>query len=268
MHLRLRGQQPGQHPGQPERLTGRVRAEQVLARGGRGALGEDDVQHAQHAAEPLVPLVGRRQLERHLRGGQRLLRTGDPRLDRRPRHREGPRDLVRGQPSHHPQGQRDPRLGGEHRVAGDEHQGEHVVVDLVEVRQQGVEPVLHLRGARRRRLLPLAQPVRQRRVPPVQGRPAPEAVDPPPPPDGQQPPARVGRDTVPRPALQRLGQCLLRQVLGQRQVAGPPGERADDPRRLDPPDGLHRDPGRLVRVTRRPGDGRSGRRGVRVGRQS
>src|SRR5690606_29337002 len=54
--------------------------------------------------------------------------------------------------------------------------------------------------------------------------------------DGEQPPRPVAGDAVARPGHQRLGERLLREVLGQREVAGVAGERADDPRRLDPPD--------------------------------
>ena len=55
---------------------------------------------------------------------------------------------------------------------------------------------------------------------------------------GHQPGARVVGDAVARPVLQRGDQRVLRQLLGQADVAHAAGERADDARRLDAPDGL------------------------------
>src|SRR5690606_40536697 len=73
-------------------------------------------------------------------------------------------------------------------------------------------------------------------VPVVERGAAPERVDRAAAADGEQPPRPVAGDAVARPGHQRLGERLLREVLGQREVAGVAGERADDPRRLDPPD--------------------------------
>src|ERR1700722_13785351 len=58
---------------------------------------------------------------------------------------------------------------------------------------------------------------------------------------GEQPPGGITRHAISRPGHQRLGQRLLGQVLGQCEIAGEPGERADDARGLDSPhrgDGL------------------------------
>ena len=152
------------------------------------------------------------------------------------RRQERPGDLVAGQAADHPQRQRDAGLARQHRVAGDEHQREHVVVDPVGVPQQVV--LLSGSGVAPEVAWPSSRSARQRGVPLVEGGPPPEGVDGPPPADGEQPAGRVARHAVARPGDQRLGERLLGEVLGQREVAGVAGQRADDPRRLDPPDGL------------------------------
>ena len=57
---------------------------------------------------------------------------------------------------------------------------------------------------------------------------------------GHEPGARVVRDARLRPLLQRGHQRLLRQVLRQPDVAHDPGQPGDQPRGLDPPDGVDR----------------------------
>ena len=56
-------------------------------------------------------------------------------------------------------------------------------------------------------------------------------------PTRHQPPSGVGGHAVTRPGDQRLGEGLLGEVFGEREVAGGAGERADDAGRLDPPHG-------------------------------
>lgn len=41
-------------------------------------------------------------------------------------------DVLRGQAAHEPEGQGGPRLGGQHRVAGEEDQPQDVVLDVVD----------------------------------------------------------------------------------------------------------------------------------------
>ena len=84
-------------------------------------------------------------LEGDPRLGERALGPDDPLGDGRLGDQEGARDLVGRQTSEQPQRERDPRLGREHRMAGDEHEAQQVVADVVVDR--GVE-------VRRRRLLP------------------------------------------------------------------------------------------------------------------
>ena len=119
--------------GQPDRLVREVLPDPVAARRRRRALREDQVEDVQHRRQPFAAFVGRRHLERDLRRAERLLRAGDPGLDRGRRHQERPGDLVAGQTADHAQRQRDLRLARQHRVARDEHQRQHVVVDPVRV---------------------------------------------------------------------------------------------------------------------------------------
>jgi len=130
-----------QDPGEPDRLAGEVGADQLGAGRGRRPLGEDQVQHAEHRGEPGTPLVHGRHLERHLRGREGSLGPGDPSLHGGGLYQEHPGDLLAGQAAEHTQRERDAGLPGQDRVAGDEHQRQHVVVDPVGVPQQvGVRP--------------------------------------------------------------------------------------------------------------------------------
>jgi hypothetical protein len=227
-HLGLVGHQARQHPAEADRLARQVGAHPVVARGGGRALGEDQVQHAEHRTEPPPALGGRRQLERHLGRCQRLLGPGDPRLHGGGRHQERPSDLVAGQAAEHPEGERDLGLAGQHRVARDEHQRELVVVDPVRVPEQvGLRVGSEVRVAG------------EDGVPLVEGRAASVCVDRTAPAHGQQPAGRVAGYAVARPGDQRLGERLLGEVLGQREVAGEAGQRGDDVRGLDPPHRLH-----------------------------
>src|SRR5207245_2712479 len=72
------------------------------------------------------------------------------------------------------------------------------------------------------------------REPPIPSHP----VDGPVPGSGHQPGARVVRDAGLRPALQGDDQRILRQLLGEADVANHVREAGDQPRGLDPPDGV------------------------------
>jgi hypothetical protein len=162
-------------------------------------------------------------------------------------------DLLAAQTGHRAQRQRHPRPRRQHRVAGDEHQRQYVVVHPVGVpRQRVVRAVAHRRRARDR--LALGEAAGQRRVALVERGAAAEGVDRAAPPGGQQPAHRVPGRAVARPGDQRLGQRLLGDVLGEGEITGVPGQRGDDPRGLDPPDRLYR--AARGRGVRRPGAGR------------
>ena len=57
---------------------------------------------------------------------------------------------------------------------------------------------------------------------------------------GHQPGARVVRDARLRPLLERGDESILRELLGEADVAHHPREPGDESGRLDPPDGVDR----------------------------
>ena len=131
VHLRLARQQRGQHATEPQRLLEQLRAQPVVAGGGGVALVEDQVDRLQHRGEPLGQLAALGHLERHPRGGERALGAHDALLHGRLGHEVGAGDLLGGEPRQQAEGQRHARLDREHRVAGDEDQAQHVVVERV-----------------------------------------------------------------------------------------------------------------------------------------
>ncbi len=140
-------------------------------------------------------------------------------------------------------------------MTGDEHQRQHVVVDPVGIARELARGGIRGDGWRPRHGAALAHVVSEDGVAPVEGGAAPERVDRPPPSDGHQPPRRVLGHAVAGPGDERLRQGLLGEVLGEREVAGVAGERADDSGRLDPPhrtDGITRCAHRSLTTVRWP----------------
>ena len=231
VHLGLLGQQPGQDATQPQRLGAQLRTQPVVPRRGRVALVEHQIDHLEHRGQPLLQLGAGRSLEGHLRLGERPLGPDDALRHRRLRDQERPGDLLGGQAAEQAQRERHPRLGGQHRMAGGEHQAQEVVAHLVveggvQIGLVGVLADLEL--PRQLLLLALlqlaaAQPVDRA----VLGR-------------AHQPGARVVRDALLGPLLQGRHERLLGEVLGQAQVANDAGQAGDQPGRLDPPDRLDR----------------------------
>ena len=171
-------------------------------------------------------------LERHPRRRERALGAHDPLRDGRLRDEIGARDLPRGQPAEQAQRERDPRLGREHRMAGGEDQAQEIVVERVvglrgEVGQRHASPRRSSSRASSCVLRSWTSARRRRSIARCLA-------------DGHEPGARVVRDARLGPLLERGDERLLREVLGEADVAHDPGEAADQPRRLDPPDGLDR----------------------------
>jgi hypothetical protein len=167
------------------------------------------------------PFGRRRLLEGHLPAGQRLLGPDDPLGYRRLPREEPAGDLLGGQAAEQAQGKRDPGLGGQHRMAGDEHQPQQVIVDLplaqhvVELRRDTVLPGFQLAAE--------------------QAQLAAEPFVPPDPVDGSvlsgehEPGAGVGRNALGGPLFQRGDQGILGQFLGQADVPDQPGQACGDP---------------------------------------
>ena len=163
--------------------------------------------------------------------GQRPLGPDDALGDGRLGDEERARDLLGRQAPEQAQRERDARLGREHRMAGREHQAQEVVADVVV--ERGVEIgrgrlLLRLELAAELLVLALEQLVPAQQVDRAMLR------------GGHEPGARVVRDARLRPLLERGDERVLRQLLGQPDVAHDPREAGDEPGRLDPPDRVDR----------------------------
>ena len=154
---------------------------------------------------------------------------------------ERARDRRRGEAAEHAQRQRDPGLGGEHRVAAGEDQREDVVADLVVERAASSIAMLHVRA--RSRAPPACAPAAG----------AAHQVDRAVLRRGHQPGARVVRDARlaatsparrrarpargPRRARRRAPSARARRSAGRTRSARPPRSRAASPPRVTPTSG-------------------------------
>ena len=142
---------------------------------------------------------------------------------------ESARDLVGGEPADQAKRQRRARLGGQHRMAGNEDEAQKLIADIVvhggfEVLDPGIALTLEVAAD----LLVLA------REHPV----AADAVDGAALGRGHQPGAGIVRDAGPRPFGQRDHAGILRQLFCQADVAHHPGQARDEPGPFDPEDRL------------------------------
>ena len=153
---------------------------------------------------------------------ERPLGADDALGDGRLRGQERAGDLLGGQAAEQPQGEGDPGLRRQHRVAGGEDQPQQVVVDVV---GSAGSPV---GGGTSSRVAPdLGQLAGVRLL-------AAYEVDRAVLGGGHEPGARLVRDARLRPLLQRGDQGVLRELLGDADVPHDAGDTGDDPRGLDP----------------------------------
>jgi hypothetical protein len=231
VHLRLARHQLREDAAEAKRVGAELGPLPRVARGRRVPLVEDEVDDLEHRREALLERRAPGRLERDLGLGERPLGAHDPLRDRRLRDEERARDLVGREAAEQAQRQRDARLGREHGVARDEDEAQevvaHVVVDglfdrLAPALFLGLGVVPH-RLLRALGELAAAQAVdgavlRRRHEPRA----------------GVVGHARLG------PLLERRHERVLRELLGEADVAHHAREAGDDPRRLDPPDGVDR----------------------------
>ena len=146
-HVGLAGQQGLDRPRQDDRLRGQLGAHRCVAARRRVALGEHQVQHHQHAAQPHAELVRCRHAERDAGGGDLLLGPGDALGHRRLRYEEEASDLGDAQPTDEAQRERHAGLHLQCGVAADEHEAQPLVVDrgLARSHQFVVHPFLEAR---------------------------------------------------------------------------------------------------------------------------
>jgi hypothetical protein len=245
MHFGLVRHQLGEDAAETEGVFAERRAHPVVAGGCGVALVVDQVDDSEHRLHAGFELGAARHLERHVGVGERLLGAHDALRHGRLSDQEGTRDLVGGEAAEQAQGEGHARLRGEHRMAGDEHQAQEIVADRIVDRRLelfddavllGVEIagdllMLHLEALG-------AAEVVDRAV--LGGR--------------HQPGARVVRDTRHRPLLEGDQQSVLRQLLGEADVAHDARQTGDQTRRFDAPDGVDRAVGCGLGIGRRHGD--------------
>jgi hypothetical protein len=207
--LGLARQQRGDEAGEPDRLVAQVDAHPLGARGRRVALGEDEVDDAEHRRQPLGHPLGFRDGERDARRPQLALRADEPLGERRLGHEEPARDLRGAEAGDGAQRERHLRVEPERRMAAGEQQLQAPVGDRARL-----GAVMFRRDQREDR--PVVEHVtRARAQRPQRGAPG----------DDRQPRAGSVGDAGARPLLERRQQRLLHGVLGEREV---PRHASDD----------------------------------------
>jgi hypothetical protein len=205
--LRLVGHQLCERPSEPDRLG------RQLAAGGwrRISLVEDQVDDREHGGEPIGQQVVGRHPERDPGGLDLALGPHQPLSHGRLADQEGARDRGRGQAAERAQRKRDLRVDGQRRMTAGEDELESLVG-----KGRVVHRVLHclghleqtrLRGQRAIAAHAIDGAVARRR---------------------HQPEARVGWDSVPRPALRGDREGLLRGFLGEVEVAEEADQCSED----------------------------------------
>ena len=170
-------------------------------------------------------------LERHPRLRERPLGANDALRHRRLGDQVGTGDLGGRQSRKQTQGQRNPGVARQHRVAGGEHEPQQVVLEgIVDVRRE---------IGRFARSAPLGL-VAELACLSLVYLGATQAVDRPVLAHSHQPAARVLRHARVGPLLEGGDECLLGEVLGEADIADETCKAGDQPRRLDAPDGIDR----------------------------
>ena len=221
----------GQDAPEPQRVLAERGPHPVVAGRRRVALVEDEVDDLEHRRQTRGKLGPAGDLEGDARLGERPLGPDDALGDRRLRDEERARDLVGRQTAEQAERERDARLGREDRMAGREHEAQQVVADVVvdggvEVRRGHL--LLGLELATELLVLALEPLASAQEVDRAMLR------------GGHEPGARVVRDARLRPLLERGDERILREVLGETDVAHDPREAGDEPGGLDPPDRVDR----------------------------
>jgi hypothetical protein len=229
--LRLLRRQPRQDAAEAQRLLAQRRPHPVVAGGRRVAFVEDEVDDLEHRGQTGGELGSTRHFEGRARLGERPSGAHDALGHRRLRNEERPRDLLDRQAAEQTQRERNPAFGGKHGMTGREHQAQQIVADPVV--EGGV-------GIRRRQLLPQLELASEFLMLEVEQLVPAQPVDRPILRGGHEPGRRIVRDARVRPALERDDERVLRQLLGQADVAQHPREAGNEPRRLDPPDRVDR----------------------------
>ena len=205
MYLGLVGHQRRECPPEPERIAGQVATTAV-------ALVEDQVDDREHGGQAIRQHIVRRHAERDAGGLDLVLRPHQPLGHGRLGHEERARDLGRRQAAERAQGERHLCFHCEGRMAAREHELESLVG-----KRRLPHPVLHcLRHLEQVRLG-------------GQGPIAPDAIEGAVARGGHEPGARLGRDSVARPALRGDRERLLGGFLGEFEIAEEADQGSEDP---------------------------------------
>ncbi len=137
MDLRIVWNEFGQDTPETQRIFAEGRAHPVLAGGGRVAFVEDQIDHLQHGGQTGGKIGPAGDLKGNARLGEGALGPDDALGDGRLRDEEGARDLLCRQTSKKAKRERNTCLGRENRMAGDEHEAQKVVPDIIV--ERGVE---------------------------------------------------------------------------------------------------------------------------------
>ncbi|KAG1253600.1 hypothetical protein G6F65_017397 [Rhizopus arrhizus] len=233
MHLDFARSQFSQDAAEAQRFVAQRRAHPVIARRGRIAFVENQVDDLQHGRQARAAVLLVRHFKGHLGRGQATLGAHDPLGNRGLRRQEGAGDLCGRQTAQQAQRERHARFGGQHRMAGGEHQAQQVVTDIVLA--GGVQRIdkigfhVGLQG-----LQLVADLIVLAGVQRVQAQAVAGAVFC----GGHQPRSRVIRHAGIGPALQGGHQRILRQLFSQADIAHQPRDAGDDAGGFDPPDRL------------------------------
>ena len=221
------GAEPRQQPAQADGFRGQVQAQRAVAAAGRVAFVEDEVEHAQHAAQALGELVRLRHFVGNARVAYLGLGAHDALRHGRRRYQKGMRDFFRRQAAHLAQGQGDAGFFRQAGVAAGEDEPQAIVFDLL-----ALVPVRR-RVGHRLDGLGMILPADQARI-------AAQAVDRLEPADGDQPGDRVRRHAVAGPLLGRRQKGIVFRFLGQVQASQQPHQRREDAPPVAAVDGLQR----------------------------
>ncbi len=134
------------------------------------------------------------------------------------------RDFLGRETADFAQGERHLRIGRERRVAAGENEPQAIILDRLAVRWSGlVDDCIHLLGDILHRVEPRAPAYAIDRLEPTRG---------------YQPRARIRRDAVAGPLLERCAKSIVQRLLGEVEVAQQPDQRGEDPSRFGPIDCL------------------------------
>ena len=220
----------GEHPSQTQRVFTECRPHPVTASRCRVALVEDQVDDTEHRREALGALLSTGDLERHALVGECALGADDALGDGGLGDEERTRDLFGCEAAEQPERERHPRLDGQHGMARREDEAKKVVADVVCPLIDGRLEIRH------RRVLLRLELVTELLVLAIEPLVAAPEIDRPVLGGRHQPGAGVAGNARLGPLLERGEEGVLRQVLGQADVADDSRQAGDEPGRFNPPD--------------------------------